>query len=254
MATGAEVRTLLRTTTMPTTLVHDLVEGASPMWLLGEPAEVIAADLALCHPALADEEVRASVHQTETADVWRLSVVAHDRRGLLARTASALSTQGLSIQRASVTTWPGQGLALQRVFAHGAAGERAWESMAADLRVSLSAPEIRTPDLAPQPPVKVAANPHSGGRTLVRINAPDRVGLLWAIAAWLAEHDCNIEVARVGGANGAADDTFIVEGTVDAGALAVYLSGESCDDDQPWVLRVARDWVGWVGRLWPLSG
>jgi glycine cleavage system regulatory protein len=252
MATGAEVRTLLAGTTLPSPLVDDLIGGASPIWLMGESAEVIAGDLALCHPALAPEEVRATVHPT-AGGVWRLSVVAADRSGLLARTASALTTHGLSVLRASVSTWPEHGLAVERLSVVGPGGDDEWDSVSADLRTVMAEPEVRAPMLAPLPPVKVVASPHSGGRTLVRVTAPDRVGLLWAVAAWFASNGCNIEVARVDTDGTTADDTFVVEGTVDAGALAAYLSGQAGEGDAPWVVRVGRDVLRAVGRLWPGS-
>jgi UTP:GlnB (protein PII) uridylyltransferase len=111
---------------------------------------------------------------------------------------------------------------------------------------------VKAPIFEPLPPVKVAADPHTGGRTLVRVSAPDRVGLLWAIAAWFAEHDCNIEVARVGGDGTTVDDTFVVEGTVSASDLAEYLSGQAGEDDAPWALRLARGWFSWVREHSPI--
>ena len=64
MATASDVRDLLASTTLPMELIDDLLAGASATWLMGEPAEVLAADLALCHPPLGPEEVRAAAQRT----------------------------------------------------------------------------------------------------------------------------------------------------------------------------------------------
>src|SRR5581483_193117 len=101
MATTAEVRDLLATTSLPGALVDELLEQASAAWLVGEPAEALAADLALCHPPLADAEVRAVVHPTAAPGTWRVCIVAEDRPGLLARAAGVLAAGGLTVLSAS---------------------------------------------------------------------------------------------------------------------------------------------------------
>src|SRR3954471_744017 len=97
MATTDEVRDLLSTTSLPADLVDDLLTEASAAWLLGETAPTLAADLALCHPPLGAEEVRAVVQPTTTAGTSRLCVVTHDRPGLLAGIAGAVAIHGLNI-------------------------------------------------------------------------------------------------------------------------------------------------------------
>ena len=229
MATAAELKGLLEGTSLPGPLVDELVGGASTLWLMGEPADVLAGDLVLCHPALGPGEVRARVLPTAEPATWRVGVVTRDRPGLLAATAAALAAEGLSIVSASATTWPGPALALQRVAAARPDGraEPNWDAVGARLRRGLSGVGATPrPDCAPFRPVTVEAAPQSSGRTMVTVEAPDRVGLLWALAWWLAEHGCNIEVARAESAGGRASGTFVVEGHVDPGALGAWLSAE----------------------------
>ncbi|MHB8464438.1 MAG: ACT domain-containing protein [Acidimicrobiales bacterium] len=252
MATGPEVRTLLANTTLPRDLVDDLIAGASPVWLMGEPAHVIAADMALCHPPLCAGEVRAAIHPTADADAWRLSVVASDRNGLLACIAGALTTHGLSVLRVSANAWSDHGLALLRIVASGAAGDEEWQRVGTDLQDAIRNTEISAPVFEPRPPVKVAADVQTGGRTLLRVSAPDRPGLLWAVAAWLAAQGCNIEVAKADGDGQLADDTFVVDGEVDARALATHLSGSPGGDDAAWWLRVGQSW--WAALRGRFSG
>ena len=54
---------------------------------------------------------------TAQPDVWRLTVAAHDRPGLLAGLATVVAGQGLSISDASVWVLPERAIALHRVTA-----------------------------------------------------------------------------------------------------------------------------------------
>ena len=227
MATVAEVRGLLASTTVPDDLIDDLLSSAAATWLMGASAESVAMDLALCHPPLAQEEVRARVETVSRPAHWQLNLVAHDRPGLLARTAGALALHGLSIEQASATTWPDRGLAVQRVTVTSPTTDIVpdWDAFGPDLRAALGQGVRHEPRFVPVPPVKVTAAPDVGGRTAVTVAAADTIGLLWAIASWLADHDCNIELAAVETTGSLARDTFVVVGTVDAAALATALGG-----------------------------
>lgn len=225
----SRVKELLSATTLPPSLVDELLEQASPVWLMGEPAEVLAADLVLCHPPLGPEEVRAAVKPTDVPGTWRLSVVAHDRPGLLAAVAGALTSAGLSIAGASASVWPEMGLALQRVTAvHPGPDpltEREWEAIGGHLRAAVGRREQLAPEFVPAAPVAVEAQPQEGGRVLVTVEAPDSTGLLWAVASWFEEHGCNVEAYRAVSDDGRAADTFVVAGDVDCRDLAAAIGG-----------------------------
>ena len=154
-------------------------------------------------------------------------MAAHDRPGLLAGTAGALALHGLSIVQMSGTTWPERSLAVLRVTVTcpvaGIVPD--WDAVGPDLRAALGEGVRHEPRFVPVPPVKVTAAPDVGGRTAVTVEAPDTIGLLWAIASWLASHDCNIELAAVETTGSLARDTFVVVGAPDAAALAAALGG-----------------------------
>lgn len=227
MATATQVRDLLVGTSLPPELVDDLIDGASPLWLLGQAPEQAAGDLALCHPALRPGEVRAMAHPLERGDGHKVTVVAADRPGLLAGTAGALAGHGLTIVAAAASAWPRLGLAVQRVVARPAepGTDIGWEAVGDDLRRMLADRSRPPVPFTPSPPVAVSCTDHDGDRVIVSVRAPDRVGLLWAIASWFEEQGCNIEVANVDAEDGTAVDTFVVEGRMDADALASHLAG-----------------------------
>jgi len=227
VATTTEVRELLAGTSLPADLVESLLEGASPLWLLGQPADQLAGDLALCHPALRPGEVRAIAHPLEASSSHKVSVVAPDRPGLMAGTAGALAIHGLTIVAAAASSWPDMGVAVQRVVAKPAvpSTEVGWDAVGTDLREALTGTSRLNVRFTPCPPVAVSSTDQGTDRAVVAVQAPDRVGLLWAIASWFEENGCNIEVANVASDAGTATDTFVVRGALDADALATHLAG-----------------------------
>ena len=116
------LRDLLATTSLPRPVVSKLLDGVSPLWALSESPEVLAADLVLCHPPVADGEVRAVARELPGSGMFRLTVVAHDRPGFLADTTAVLAATGASVEGASVMTWPERGLALHAVTVHSPHG------------------------------------------------------------------------------------------------------------------------------------
>jgi glycine cleavage system regulatory protein len=229
MATTAQVRQLLGPTTLPPALVDELLAQVSAIWMMGESAHVLAGDLVLCHPLMAPGEVRAVARPTGQPSAWRLTVVAHDRSGLLADLAGALAEQRLSITDATATVLPAQGVALQRVTATHADGKilqkADWDVVGSGLQAVLGRHEPVRPVFVPTPPVTVEAQPHGQGRVLVAVEAPDGVGLLWAVASWFARRGCSIEAYRATSVGGVARDTFVVVGEVDTTGLAAELGG-----------------------------
>ncbi len=237
MATSAEVRALLAGTSLPADLVDSLLEGASPLWLLGQAPEQVAGDLALCHPALLPGEVRAIAHPLDgpgrggrsggTGSCSKVTVVAPDRPGLMAGTAGALAAHGLTISVAAASSWPEMGVAVQRVVAEPAepGAVVAWDALGTALTATLAGGARPTVPFTPCLPVAVSCTDHGAGRSVVSVRAPDRVGLVWAVASWFEAHGCNIEMANIDGADGMADDTFVVLGAPDADGLATHLAG-----------------------------
>jgi glycine cleavage system regulatory protein len=228
MATAADVRDLLTETSLPAGLVDTLLAGASATWLMGEPADVLASDLALCHPPLAEGEVRAVVKETGEEAKVRLAVAAPDRLGLLAGVADALAAHGLAVTSVRGTAWAEPRLALLSLFvqADPALQEVSWDAVGQELRGTLQGGRARTSHFLPTPPVEVTASPQDAGRWVVTVDAPEQLELLWAAAQWFEEGGANIEAANIDSAQGRFHGTFLVAGpALDPAGLAASLSG-----------------------------
>jgi [protein-PII] uridylyltransferase len=231
VASVEEVRGVLAFSRVPHELSDELLDDAPELWLRGESPDVIAGDVALCHPPLSTREVRVWCAPALIAGALRVSVLAHDRPGLLAATTGSLAHAGLSVIQAAAMTWPVRGWALQRALVADpkARSTRPVERdlLCAQLRAAVRDGPMDDISFRPSGPVRVQATPDSEGRHLVRVLAADRPGLLWAISAWLERAGCNVLVARATPAGLEVDDTFLVDGQLDADELWAYLSDRS---------------------------
>jgi len=221
--TAEQLRRLLRHTTVPARSVKALVRGAAPLWLMSEPPAALAGDLALCHPPLAGGEVRAVARPSADAAVHRLTVVAADRPGLLADTAAAVAAEGLSVRSASAATWDDLALHAMTIRARGSVD---WDALGERLRREVNGSERAAvrPRFRPTGPARVQLTGVAPGRSIVKVTAPDGLGLLESVARWLSDHGVSIEAARITTRAGTAVDTFLVRGAIDAGELANALS------------------------------
>lgn len=227
-----ELRQLLLVTTIPADLADELVRDAPGLWLASDAIQVLAADLALCHPTLGPGEVRARVSTSPTG--WRLTVVAPDRPGLLADSALVLAEEGISVASASVATWADRGLALHSLTVAGPPPEpsvlrRLGVRLRADTRPLRSARRIA---FEPIGRATVTRSGTANGDDLLTVRAPDQPGLLSAVCAWLAARGASIQAAWIGeDAVASADgglpqvtDVLVVRGGIDVDELAAFLT------------------------------
>jgi predicted amino acid-binding ACT domain protein len=225
-ATGnvAQLRTLLEETSVPRAAVSRLLDGVSPLWVMSEPPELLAADLALCHPPVAAGEVRAVARELSAEHMFRLTVVALDRRGFLADTAAVLAAAGVTVETASVMTWPDSQLALHALTVRSDGGMDAarWSAIGDRLRATVDEPFSST--FVPSGRATVTRSGSGVGTSIVRVTAPDDVGLLSAICRWFADEGLSIEAAGIATVDGVASDVFLVDGDCDTGRLARHLS------------------------------
>jgi UTP:GlnB (protein PII) uridylyltransferase len=63
------------------------------------------------------------------------------------------------------------------------------------------------------------------GQSLVTVEAPERVGLLWVTASWFGDHQLNVEAAHLDARGRLAVDLFLIDGKPDVDGLAAHLAG-----------------------------
>ena len=221
-----QVSEALRGTKIPTRRAWVLMRSAPPIWLMSAPPSVLAADLALCHPKLERNEVRAVARPIDGSNAIRLTVAAPDRRGLLGDTASVLALHRFRITHASAATWRDQNLALHALTIENASDldADAWERLGADLRTIGSWGAQVRPDFAPVGRATVSVYGTEPDRTLIRVSAPDQIGLLSRICRWFAEKELNVESLHATTDGNMAHDVFLVAGRCEAHELAGRLS------------------------------
>jgi glycine cleavage system regulatory protein len=247
-----ELAALLAATSVPSDVVAALLDHAAPLWLMSEPPQTLAGDLALCHPPLGPDEVRAVAQDSHSDSIFRLTVVAHDRPGLLADTTALLAAEGLSVSRASATTWVEEGIALHSLTVDAPKDflPDSWDLLAKRLR-SVGDGSGDGFLFEPSGHAVVRCTPQAMGRSLLSVHAPDQVGLLWTVCAWLADNDVTIESMRVTSAEWTAHDEFIVKGSFDPAALAEHLSEKDAMIGERLLIGAVRTAVDTVRSLLP---
>jgi UTP:GlnB (protein PII) uridylyltransferase len=193
---------------------------------MSAPAAVLAGDLALCHPKLERGEIRAVARRIDDSSKVRLTVAARDRRGLLADTTAVLASHGLCITEASAATWSKPRLALHALTIENVAGidTAAWERLGHDLRAVGSGGQAVRTGFVPTCRASVTAYGGEPAQSLVRVRAPDQIGLLSAICRWFADQQLSVECVQATTDGETARDVFLVNGSCRAEDLERHLS------------------------------
>lgn len=166
-------------------------------------ARAIVRHAAAAGTPLADGELRTRITPGGD-DVDHLDVIAHHRHDLLALVSGVIAIHGGSVLSGR-TFLREDGIAVDTFSVRVPPGSRGpwWAAVEGDLdeaaaaRLALRA-RVHRLSRRPPPPgaavVEVGASP-DGAATLLRIAAPDRVGLLYELAAALAELRLDVLVA-----------------------------------------------------------
>lgn len=207
-------------------LMRVLVDRVAHVLAGGELAEVVGSEF----PTHAQLELMAAGKRRLDAQGDVLTVIASDRPGLLSRVAGVLALHGLPVLGAQA--WSSdEGMAInQWTIESDSHRLPPWDKVVRDLDRALSgrlALHARLMDKAAsysrQPKVAVPAalrvtfdNDASAESTVVDVQAPDGVGVLYRITSALAELDCDIRSARVQTLGAQVLDSFYVRGRDDA--------------------------------------
>jgi [protein-PII] uridylyltransferase len=216
------IRSLLQAE--PSRAVDSFLARLPRGYVMAVTPEAAAGHYRLVAPPIGTTEVRTQVSPGRQPASYRLTVVAGDRPGLLARIAGSLSLAGLSILSAEAfTTEDGVALDLFEVEPayRGDVDEERWRQVRHTLRRALEGrlwleqrmrekrrhyPPPRT-DVEPQ--VRVL-NDASDFSTVVEVEAADRIGLLYDLARAFEELSLDVHLAKVGTYGHRVVDAFYV--------------------------------------------
>ena len=217
---AGQLAELLHQERIPRSFVADLLANAPPLWLLSETVPVLAADLTMCFPRPTAHEVRALARPIEQSEAIRLTIVAIDRKGLLADTSAVLASSGLSITHASAATWPAEQLALQSfvVDARRKMDEPSWDELGRKLQVMAATRTLPPP--RPARPIRVTVHGGGADQMLVTVTVRDEIGALAGLCRVFSDNNMSIESLHARSAGGQAHDTFLLSGVPDEASIS----------------------------------
>jgi [protein-PII] uridylyltransferase len=218
----AAVRELLAAEPAPE--VERYLDRLPRAYLTSVPPATAAAHFRLVGPPLAVAEVRTLVGPGERPGTHRVTVVAVDRPGLLARIAGSLALQGLVILSArAFTTEDGTAVDLFEVTPafHGDVDEERWRGFRRTLRRALEGRvtlEHRVREKRrhyPPPSAEIASrvrmlNDASAFSTVIEVETADRIGLLFDLARTLERLGLDVHLATVATYGDRVVDAFYV--------------------------------------------
>lgn len=200
--------------------VEARLDALGRRYLVAQPAERIAV-----HARMLDELEAADRGVVVEPDGATVSVVTHDRPGLLALLAGVLAANGIGVRTADVYTSRG-GIALDVMAVADSHDEEVsdakWVRVAADVDAALAGELDLVARLAERAgrydrpagdraEVEVVVDDTaSDWYSVVEVRAPDRVGLLSDVAAVLTDEALDVHFAKVATEGGIARDSFSV--------------------------------------------
>ena len=207
-------------------LVAQLVRRTTHVLRGGDASELLEAPF----PTEEHRRLLAQRRLIVLGDAGTLTVVAPDRPGLFSRVAGVLSLNGVDVLDASAHSETGMALEVFRVKSVFG-DEPNWERIKADVERSLAGqlalrarlaerartyPAPRATTARPKPSRVVVDNHTSDVATVVEIETPDGIGVLYRITQALLECDLDIVSARVQTLGSDAIDAFYVRDSTGA--------------------------------------
>ncbi len=187
--------------------VAERLRHAPTSYLLAHDIGTLIRQASLVEPAPAPGNVRVHIEEGPEKNTWIIDVASRNRRGLLARITSVLANEELSVLSADVATWPDDAVIDSFVVASTIRPSR--EHLAHYFGIALRK-RFQSPRKIIGPVEIEFDNDSHPWHTVVRLNAPDQIGLLNTIAYAFAKAHIQIHHARIETENGLAVDQFEV--------------------------------------------
>lgn len=205
--------------------VETLLSSVDPRYLITAGVTQVLAHARLVQPVPAPGELRAATREGPAEQTATITVVAGDRRGLMAMCAGVLAAHGLTVLDARAFTTEG-GIALDWFAVrpgNGLEGGPGWRRVEDDLRraaagdldvaAAIAARErrrdARPRALAAPVPIDVTFDLRVG-LSRIEVHGPDTPGLLYRLARVLSEAEADVFGARVATLGPEVRDVFFV--------------------------------------------
>lgn len=183
--------------------LQERIATAPPAYALANTSSDILRHAQLLEPLCGSGEVRVLATPGRVPGTWNLDLASLDRPRLLAMFTGILVHEAIEVERAVLATWD-DGAALQALVVKSAA--------APDVAALQRSLEWSLTQGFYAPPVKGATvtfdQDASSIYTACEVTAPDRPGLLHAIAVAIAASGADIHAASVETVGGVARDRF----------------------------------------------
>lgn len=210
-----------------------LLSSVGPRYLITAGVTQVLAHARLVQPVPAPGELRAATRDGPAEQTVTITVVAGDRRGLMAMCSGVIAAHGLTVLDARAFTSEG-GLALDWFVVrpgNGGEGGPDWRRVEDDLRRAAAgdldvpaavAARERRRDARPRPlatpvPIDVTFDLRAG-LSRIEVHGPDTPGLLYRLARVLAEAEADVLGARVATLGPEVRDVFFVRLDPEPGA------------------------------------
>jgi [protein-PII] uridylyltransferase len=208
----------------PAADVNSFLEAVPTGYLLSVDPSEVREHLRLILPPPAEGEVRSRYRAGRSTGTYLAALAARDRLGLLSSVAGAMTLSGMSILTAQVFTTE-HGVALDLFEVRGAfepeVSHERWrrfertvgESLREDIDLSVEVETLRSHYRPPRGGVPVSVALHQDASdffTLVEVEGPDRMGLLFDLTSALAGHGFDVHTAKVATYGPRVVDVFYV--------------------------------------------
>lgn len=183
--------------------LQERIATASPIYALMHSSSDIVVHARLVEPLCDFSEVRVKAIQGRAPGQWNLVLAALDRPGLLAMFTGALVHEAIDVQSAVLASWD-DGAALQALVVNSPKPPETGalkRSLEWSLTQGLYAPPVDRASV-------VFDQSDDTIYTSCEVTAPDRPGLLHAVAVAIANAGANIHAASVRTVDGIAKDLF----------------------------------------------
>jgi UTP:GlnB (protein PII) uridylyltransferase len=187
--------------------VRSRLEHAPASYVLAHSPQQLLEHAQLVEPSPRNGQWRVAIHPGTTANEWAINIASRDSSGLLARLSGALSSLELNVTNADIATW-GDGAVLD-IFTVRSSHQPNTKQVTDAVHEAMKRRKLAVGS-APFGLVATADNSAHPWHSVIRVEGPDRKGLLRDVTGVLAKSGVAIHHAKITTENDTARNEFEV--------------------------------------------